>query len=496
MPHATLGKLGLRGFVPRSLGVRPAVALERALGQAFVDAVDDAFETLADLDPGAMWVLRRLDVRVAVPASEPDPAVQSRRVAAGLARGVAAAVAAGPGADAVRFASRAEYVAAYICARVAGHGGSWVFERFAELSPLAPLDALPGAARIADVDLIEAIAVLAAREGWRRLLTAAAPAELERLAASVERRLDGATAPAEMLAVVSAARTLRLAQAVARTPARVSSGALARFELVGALAALRPVDLGLIAAIWRLEPTGTDPTAAAATSAPALRGPDIRDAHRPELESAELPAVVARQPEGPVVFAATGAPAFLLLPDLAELLADEPVLSGGTAAAAAVRAAVLAGAFGDRLEVDDSAVAVAAGVVHAPERDDWDALLAGHAAAWTDRLTADPRLGQHPLDKDWVSATTARSAPLGVASIALLRRFARHLPGFAEARASYFIPQVMPLGGIVRVDDGLVEAVLPVGPLHVLLALARLDSFACRVPWLAGRIVVGHEVMM
>jgi hypothetical protein len=494
MPHATLGRLGLRGFVPRSLGARPAVALERALGQPFVDAVDDAFEVLADVDPGAMWVLRRLDVRVAVPAGEPDPAVQSRRVAMGLARGVADAVAAGPGADAVRFASRAEYVGAYIRSRVAGSGGSWVFERFAELSPLAPLDALPGAARIADVDLIDVIAELAARDGWTRILASAAPLEIENLAASIERRLAGLPAPGELLAVVSAARTHRLAQAAARTPARVSSGARARLELIGELAAARPVELGLIAAIWRLEPSLREQDAAPAPVADAPRAAGIRETADPDRRWAATPEV-ARSPEGPRVFAATGAPAFLLLPDLAELLADEPVLSGGTAAAAAVRAVVLAGVFGDRVEVDDPAVAVAAGMEHAPEPDDWDAILRGPVTACARRLAADERLGwRHPLDEDWVSTTMTRGAPLGALSIALLRRFARHLPGFAEARASHVIPQVMPLGGIVRLDDGLVEAVLPAGPLQVLLALAGLDSFACRVPWVSARIVVGHEV--
>jgi len=94
--EATLGRLELRGLVPRGLGPRPAVALERALGEPFRDALADAFESLADVDPGALWVLRGLDVRLAVPAGEPDPSVQSRRVAAGLALAVQRVVAAGP----------------------------------------------------------------------------------------------------------------------------------------------------------------------------------------------------------------------------------------------------------------------------------------------------------------------------------------------------------------------------------------------------------------
>ncbi|MCW3494224.1 hypothetical protein [Microbacterium sp. SSM24] len=496
MARATLGRLGLRGFVPRSLGARPAVALERAFARPFADVVDDAFEPLAAVDPGALWVLRRVDVRIAVPASEPDPLVQSRRVAAGIALAVAKAVAGGPSSDAVRFASRAAYVAAYVRARLAGHGGSWVFERFADLSPLTPLDALPAAARIAEIELIEVIAELATVEGWTRMLAAAAPGELDRLAVAIERRLTGVTAPAESLAAVSAARALRLAHAAGRPSVRIASGARARLDLIGDLAASRPVDAGLVAAIWRLEPAMPSAEAGTVAERAAARAVEER-ATVVDGAGVEGP-VASRTPAddtGPAVFAAAGAPAFLLLPDLAELLADEPELMARTAAAAAVRAAVLGGVLGDRVDAADLALGVAAGVAHVPEPDDWDALLAGPVTACAERIARDSHLGwQHPLDAEWVSPATARAAPIGMLSIALLRQFLRHLTGFAEARASHVVPQVLPLGGVVRLDDGLVEAILPSGPLHVLLLLAGLDAFAFHVPWIDARIVVGHEV--
>lgn len=496
MPQTELGKLGLRGLVPRSLGARPAVALERALGEPFVAAVDEAFESLADVDPGAVWVLKRLDVHMAVPASEPDALVQSRRVAAGLAQAVRKAVAAGPSTEAVRFTSRADYVASFVRARAAGHSGSWVFDRFASIAALAAVDALPAAARIAEVDLIDVVRELAVRAGWTRLLAMSSPVEFERLAASIARRLEGAVAPAEALAVVAAARSRRLALAAAGTSAQPRAGARARLELLAELAETQPVDLGLLAAIWRLEPEAPaemSPSAWRARWSPGVPD-DWAERGVPGELSAPLPAPRA-EPEGPLIFAAAGAPAFMLLSDLEVLLADEPLLAAATPVAASVRSIVLAGVFGDRLDEDDPAIALAAGVAQPPEPTEWDAFLTGPVAAWAERLAADSVLGWlHPLDEEWVARATERSSALGIASIVLLRSFTRHLAGFGRARASHVVPQVLPTGGIVRVDDGLIEAVLPSGPLHVLLALGGLDAFAYRVPWLPARIVVGHEV--
>ena len=495
MAGATLGRVGLHGLVPRGLGPRPALALERALGDPFAGALVDAFDVLAEVDPGALWVLRRLDVRLAVPASEPDPAVQSRRVAAAVAVAVARVVAAGPSADAVRFTSPAEFVASYLQARLARHGQSWVFERFSGLAALPVPDALPAAARIAGVDLLDAVAELVASGGWVRLLTTSTPAELARLAGSLRRRAEGAGAPADARAAASAAWAARQALDPAGNPPD-PPGARALLELLGDLAAGQRVTPGLVAAVWRVAAPG----AAAASPVPGgSAAPPGEPAEPVAGAPAAVPAGVPApgpdpRPAGPQLFASAGAGAFLLLPDLEELLAGDDRLAADSPAAAAVRAAVLAGALGDRIDADDPAVRLAAGLTRPPEPQVWAACLAGPVTAWADRLGADPVHGwQHREDYRWVAAAASRHPGLGIAAIALLRRFARHLPGFGSARAAHLLPQVVPPGGTVRVDADLVAAALPTGPLQVLLALAGLDTFACRVPWLAARVVVTHE---
>lgn len=498
MAEATLGRLELRGLVPRSLGPRPAAALEQALaGEPFRDALAAAFGVLADLDPGAVWVLRRLDVRLAVPFTEPDPARQARRVAAALAESVAKVVAGGPSSEAVRFTSRAGHVAAYLRARLRRHGDGWVFQRFSALSPLPVADALMAAARVADADLLDVVTGLVVDGSWAQLVATATRPEGERVAAALERRAAGASPGSGTVAEVARVRDGILAAAVdAGTAApRASVGSRARLELLGEAAAARPVTAELVAAAWRVQPA--PPEAAPGSAAAPLPGRPAAGARdrgpAPGVPAAPGPAAAPGWPEV-AAFAAAGAPVFLLLPDLAALLAGEPALLAAAPAAAAVRAIVLGAVLGEALTADDPAVAVASGLSRPPEPEEMAALLSGPVAAWARRLSNDPVVGwQHPADPAWVAAVTAGQPGLSVAAIALLRSFARHLAGFGRAGPAHLVPQVLPAGGVIRVSEELVEAVLPAGPLHVLLAMAGLDAFTCRVPWLPARVVASHE---
>ena len=494
MAEATLARVGLRGLVPTGVGPRPAVALERALGEPFAGALASAFGALDDLDPGAVWVLRRLDVRLAVPASEPDPARQSARVAAGIAAAVAKVVAAGPSAEAVRFTSRAAYVAAYVRARVSGVVPGWVFARFEAIGPLAPADALPAASRIADVDLVDVVADLVAAGGWTRLVATATDAEAVRLVRALERRVAGVAPGPEDVAAVVRARAERAAASGAAAPwwERTSSAA-SRLTLLGVAGERAGVSASLVAAVRSLEPD-----AAARLAAPAAGVDGVEpDVAKPSLRAAPDEARGGRAAAGVPdagAFAAAGAPTFALLPDLMELL-DDDALRAPSRVAGAVRALVLRGVFGGALATGDPAVALASGLTGPAEGAEVDALLDGPVSAWAGRLASDPVLGwRHPDDDAWVADAAARHPALGVASAALLRRFARHLPGFGRSGAAHLVPQVLPLGGVARVTDELIDVALPTGPLHVLLAMAGLDAFACRPPWLSARVVVTHEV--
>lgn len=207
MPRAVVESLAVRGLVPRGLGGAAAERLRRAVDGPLQGCLAEAFGVLDDLDPGAYWVLRELAVQVSVPASDPDPGRQARRIADGLAAAVELVVRRGPSADAIRFVSRADYVAAFVRARTAASGLGWVFARLRSFDVLSAGDALLAAARAVETDVLEVIAVLAGPGGgWERLVLGLSPAEAGRVAAALVRSVGGASPNADAVAHVAGIR--------------------------------------------------------------------------------------------------------------------------------------------------------------------------------------------------------------------------------------------------------------------------------------------------
>lgn len=491
MPVATLGSMDVRALVPRELGPPAAERVRRAVAGPLPDALADAFGVLDTVDPGAYWVLRELTVEVTVPASEPDADRQARRIADALAVAVGQVVLRGPSSDAVRFAGRPEYVAAYVRARLSGSGTGWLFERLAAFDALSATDALLAAARAIETDLVDVIAALTrGGGGWQRLVDTATSAAAGRLAAAVGRLADGVAAAPELVAAVAAAEAGRYLPAGGPDP--VPDRARESLRLLGDLARTYALTPELVAAVWRAP---ARPGPAATADVPAGAEFTVADSTRDEPGSfvgAGPGAEAGLEPGGRASsFASPGAVAFMLLPDLDELLADRPPLAADDPAAAAVRAGVLAGVLGPAVPRGDPAVALAAGVVADPDPEELRALCDGPVAAWVETLARDPVLGFTPEADTGYFDTAA----FPVASAALVRAFARHLIGFGRASARHLVPRVLPPGGRVTVTEELIEAVVPAAQLQVLLALGGLDAFACRPRWLAARVLVSHEVM-
>jgi hypothetical protein len=491
MPVATLGSMDVRALVPRELGPPVAERMRRAVAGPLPDALAEAFGVLDTVDPGAYWVLRELTVELTVPASEPDSDRQARRIADALAVAVGQVVQRGPSSDAVRFPGRPEYAAAYVRARLSGSGTGWLFERLAAFDALPATDALLAAARAIEADLVDAIAALTREDGgWQRLVDTATPAAASRLAAAVGRLADGVAVAPELGARVAAARSER--HLAAGGPDVIRDHARENLRLLGDLARASALTPGLVAAVWRAP---AEPATAAAAPGPAAEEPTVADRTREEPGSFVAAGRAAQPVLEPVgrarSFASPGAVAFMLLPDLDELLADQPLLAADHPAAAAVRAEVLAGVLGPAIPPGDPAVALAAGVATDPDPAEFRDLCVGPVAAWTELLAGDPVLGFAPE----ADAGCFDTAAFPVASAALVRAFARHLIGFGRASARHLVPRVLPPGGRVTVSEELIEAVVPAAQLQVLLALGGLDAFACRPRWLVARVLVSHEVM-
>ena len=413
MAEAVLGAVAVRGRVPEGLGPDAAARLRQAL-DAVPALLTDGLAPLAEVDPGAYWVLKELNVRLSVPASDPDPRHQARRIAGGLAEAIEEVVRRGPSAEAVRFTGRAAFVASYVRARTSGAGVGWVFDRLAVLDALPPGDALVAAARLVDVSLIDVVAELAGPAGgWSRLIPRMDAAAAGRLVAALGREASGMGAPAAALARARGAWA-ELVGGLGHSAARGRGGAADRLAVLGALGSDAPLTAADVAAVWAAVPETAGP----------LAGRRF---------------VARRGPNGEPGSAKPGAP-------------GEPAF-----------------------EPDAGAVA---------------ALIAGPLTELTSRFAADPVLGHvHEADRERFAA-----GPLGLASAALFRAFARHLHGFGRASAAHLMPRVLPPGGRVHVTDEVLDAVLPQPQLAVLLALAGLDAFACRPAWLAERVLVSHEV--
>lgn len=489
MAEAVLGAVAVRGRVPEGLGPDAAARLRQAL-DAVPALLTDGLAPLAEVDPGAYWVLKELNVRLSVPASDPDPRHQARRIAGGLAEAIEEVVRRGPSAEAVRFTGRAAFVASYVRARTSGAGVGWVFDRLAVLDALPPGDALVAAARLVDVSLIDVVAELAGPAGgWSRLIPRMDAAAAGRLVAALGREASGMGAPAAALARARGAWA-ELVGGLGHSAARGRGGAADRLAVLGALGSDAPLTAADVAAVWAAVPETAGPLAGRRFV--ARRGPD----GEPGSAKPGAPGEPAFEPDDsagfqapPTSFASPGVAAFLLLPDLGDLLRDGP-LAVDRPPAAAVRAAILAGVFGGATSADDPAVALASGLKTEPDAGAVAALIAGPLTELTSRFAADPVLGHvHEADRERFAA-----GPLGLASAALFRAFARHLHGFGRASAAHLMPRVLPPGGRVHVTDEVLDAVLPQPQLAVLLALAGLDAFACRPAWLAERVLVSHEV--
>lgn len=494
---ATLGSVEVRAVLAPELDGDAAHAMSRALNDRLLGALPDAFEPLAEIDPGAVWVLREVHVRARLEGVGDDVCLLARRVADALAQGIAAAVRQGPGPEAMRFAGRAEYAAAYAAARIAGIAGGWVFARLHPVDALPVTDALVAAARVVDADPIAVVLAFAGQPGWQRMVDAATPAEAGRLVQAIR----AATAPPPGDPGSSGPPLLPSSAGLSPGGLR-TLGPVGLLSLIGRAVRVYGARTEVLRGVVGVQP---EPPAGgwAARSYDEPPPTPTRGPHDREPGVMSLPpAADADDPpqalESGEAFWAPGAVAFLLLPDLAELAGDS-ALAALHPDAALARAGILRAVLGPAVAADDAGLHLAAGLDPVGEPCDGAPRIApdGFAESVTglaDAIAADEVLGwRHGGDADWVAQTGPLPPAVETLAIALLRRFARHLPGFGRSAAGYLVPRVLVPGGRIRLDDQLIEAQLPRAPLGVLLAMARLDAFVTSVAWVPVPFAVTHE---
>ncbi len=408
---ATIGRLACRLSLPRAGVDHPALEgrLRQILEHRLAPAVGEALAPLDDADGDAVWVVRAMRADAVVSASLLDLDRLSAQWGNQLAQSIMGVIRAGPGGNVVRFASPAEYLAAFAAALAAGHADTWMFEPLAGLRLLAPGAAIRTGSAGAGVSVTSVVEALVRSRRLEIVLAAINPAQADALwaacadearPAGVLRRtlhdrvhaLAARTLPDELVAGAGGMLALRLfAVAVAELGAgpdlvlaidAVAGGRSATFAGEGRAGGR----LGLVPAAGLAAGGGSRDAAGAG----ALDRPGGARASGPVPEDR--------------VFAAAGAPAFLLLPALEHIgLADQGALA---------RSATLAGVLG--CDPDD-AVRLAAGDPGEGESAAGELVADSFAGAVRSALTADDR-----IDGRWL-LTEVVGHPDGRRSVAAVR---------------------------------------------------------------------------
>jgi hypothetical protein len=350
---ATIARLSCTYAFARDAGEDPALRdrLDRVLSGGLGDAVAATLAELDRLDQGAVWVVRTLQADIVVSSAIDDLDVLAGEWGRQLGGAILATLRAGPGGNVVRFASRAAYVAAFAAALAMRSAETWIFEPLAGLRLLAPATAIRAACNDGRARVAGVIAELGVSRRIETVLAASTAAEIAALWAAC---LAEAPAGAPSRSLVEALR----AQARAAEEPALWVGATP--ERAIRLLAAAPVTDGrtenLVAAVSVAAASLEAPfdVAKPARSRRAEDGEPDAPPARPALSVVGEQVTPVRSPpaatSGVGVYAAAGAPAFLLLPILERVGLD--------AVAADARSRVLRRALG--LE-HDAAIELASG---------------------------------------------------------------------------------------------------------------------------------------
>lgn len=431
----------------------------------------------------SVWLIRKLDLDLVMDAGAASLDLLARHYARQLAERLLRTVAAGAdGVNVLRFANRAEYIAWLLDRLARGVPRSeWAMlglDGFASLPAGAGVRALllREPARITEVlavlarsGRLEHVLEVLSNADAAALLDALPPApawSLRDAVAGWEPRMRSAPRDVLRLAVKSA---FRAPPAILRTMLELFT-ALGSHRAIAALASsgdfsacvaqLRSVDVGAAQSLETL-------IAAAPAEADCL------------AEAASRLVAAARVAPGPMWMTCEFAAIYLLAP------AFEATLDPEMLADPLSRLVIAAKCFGGvraQLALADSGLAFALGLERPPEPE----TISAHRV---------PARARELSEKDAESlsmlaiADEATDCALSLDALAVMRAFARRLPGFAESSIAFLRANFLEGAGAVRVIDDQVDVELPGVPLRLVLRLIGIDGDRYTLPWLPGRTI-------
>jgi hypothetical protein len=315
----TIAEISCQYALPREGGDRPPLRsrLEQVLESRLSASLARELAQLDSVDRGAVWVVRTLRADAVVSATTDDLDRLASQWGAQLAQSIVSVIQAGPGGEVVRFGSRAQFLAAFAVALATRRADTWVFDALAGLRLLSPAAAIRTGAPSAGARVAEVLTEVIARRGLETLLAASTEREASALWEDCVAYARSAGKPSSSL-VAEVRQTA--AQQLSADRLVVDPSVLA-LRLLGILAPELGARPSLLAAIDTAVSDTASPDDRAGTVAPTVAAPDADPSPAPASSddaAPHPPAEPGTARETSAVdgrlFAALGAPAFLLLP--------------------------------------------------------------------------------------------------------------------------------------------------------------------------------------
>jgi hypothetical protein len=182
-PTATIDRLDCVYLVPRDHPDGSAVSfrLDAVARGPLVESVAEALSATLDPADPSVWVIRRLDVRLALRIDAQDLATMARAWAQGIVAHIAAVVRGEvslPDGDVVRYPDRVAYLVAFAIERIVRRASDrWEFSQFEGFAVLPPGAAVVSAAVAWELPVVSIVTRLAQAGRLQTLLLAATAAD-------------------------------------------------------------------------------------------------------------------------------------------------------------------------------------------------------------------------------------------------------------------------------------------------------------------------------
>lgn len=483
----------------------------RALRDHLGDTLRAALARWLDRDDESVWIVRRVDVSVLTAADAPPDALATT-MATALGRTLGDALTGdGDGVNAIRFPSRAAYLARFVVDAAGGDASRrWYHASFAGLRQLSSSAAIR-TALIADPARGHAALTGLDDAALARVTDALTPAD--------ERRVLDALAPADADSGNIEQAFRAVWSGCTRAVRSHESRGLALFAFIRAESVAQP------SALARAARLVVDLLRAAEAAAPkpprrlaVVGGRETVPAPLPAIPSDVPPTIVQmvldhvgrcaepRLADARAIRTTPFGGLLLLLRDLEVLpwdaaTADWPALGGGTAAAALrwLTLGVCAGRARARRVLEDETFRTLLAIPDVAIGDvgPWLREVGGARRRRLVRIVEPPAVAL--AAKERASLTLPPSAGIGrawcgtLASIgyAVLRAFARRLPGFADSSADHLRRNFLDFPATIEDDSDRVVARCGRPPLHLVLTLTGMTRGLT-----AGRDALGRPIVL